>query len=671
MSLTMREQVLFLEAKPSYLRLVFYFTSIMRILITTSFCFLFFFTLSAQESEKVVLTKNKIDTASSVQKIFLYSDLCYYYRYTSQDSATKYGNLAIELARQLNNPKGEAQGMNDLGIIKADQNEFDEALKLYQKSLVIRMDLNDSMGQASLYNKIGIVYQKQGNLDKALENQLTALRYYDRLNQKYGIAQCLNNVAIVYYNQNLYEQSLEYYQKSVDVKKEIGDRFGVAGSLSNIANIYYSQKKLDLAIEKNLEAISYLRELNASEYLAGALNNLGTYYMEKQDLKKAKEVILESLSIRKEIGDRHGEASSYANLGNISLDLEDYNSAKNYLDQALEIASSDGIKLKLIDIYASYTLLYISTGQKQLALEYFEKRIVLGDSIHGEESIAKILELQTQYETEKKEQEIKLLAAENALKDSEIANANNRFYASMGGAGMLMILAFTLFNRYKHKQRALLAEEKALNQKLGFKSLIEGEEKERKRIAQELHDGLGQLLSSARLNVSAMEDQVNEIVTTQWKNSIKLIDDAVTEVRSISHNMMPNALISIGFEAALKEQIHIINDAGLVQVHTEFPEEKINLPEAEAIALYRVIQEILNNALKYSEAKNIWLTIYSDNEIGVKIKDDGRGFDTKVVQDSTGIGWQNIQSRVDILNGKLNINSEIGKGSEISLKMAV
>ena len=134
---------------------------------------------------------------------------------------------------------------------------------------------------------------------------------------------------------------------------------------------------------------------------------------------------------------------------------------------------------------------------------------------------------------------------------------------------------------------------------------------------------------------------------------------------------MPNALISIGFEAALKEQIHIINDAGRVKVHAQFPEDKIEIEEAEAIALYRVIQELLNNALKYAEADNIWLTIDVSDQLQVSIKDDGKGFDLNQIKSSTGIGWQNIRSRVDILNGAIDIRSKLGKGSQISLKIAV
>ena len=135
--------------------------------------------------------------------------------------------------------------------------------------------------------------------------------------------------------------------------------------------------------------------------------------------------------------------------------------------------------------------------------------------------------------------------------------------------------------------------------------------------------------------------------------------------------MMPNALISSGLEAAIREQVHLINDSGAIKIHLELPEEKIDLEESKAIAMYRIIQEVINNALKYSEADNIWISVKDVHGIYLNIADDGKGFDTSLIHSTSGIGWENIYSRADILNADLDIRSESGRGSEVSLRMAV
>lgn len=624
-----------------------------------------------QDNEKISKLKEQASSSVDTVRALLYSDLCYEYRFISQDSAIAYGNKAIQLAQQSSFKKGIAQGMNDLGIIYTDQNNVKKSLALYDAALSIRITLKDTAGQGSLYNKIGIIHQKTGALDLALKNQLNALKIFENINHKYGAAQCLNNIAIIYFDQGRLEDALNYYDQSLEIKTSIGDQYGIAGTLANIGNIYYQQKDFKRAISKTKESIEILRAFGQNEYLAAGLNNLGAMQQEANLQNDARKSIQESLEIRTQLNDEKGMSSCLINLASVHIFKREFSSAKRNLDQAYAIAKRDELKFELKQIYIAYRDLFRKEQRFALALSYTDSILLIHETIFNEESNQKILELQTQYETEKKEKEIAFLAIQNQLKDTEISHANNRFYATGSGTILLLLVIGLSFNRFKHKQRAILAEEKSRNQKLGFKSLIEGEEKERKRIAQDLHDGLGQLLSSARLNVSAMEDNFEEVVTVQWNNSIKLIDDAVTEVRTISHNMMPNALISIGFEAALREQIHIINDAGSLKVHFAFPEEKIDLPESESIALYRVIQEIINNALKYSEAQNIWLEITNQESINVIIKDDGKGFDTNLVQNSTGIGWQNIHSRVDILNGAIDIESKLGEGSKISLKIAV
>jgi signal transduction histidine kinase len=185
------------------------------------------------------------------------------------------------------------------------------------------------------------------------------------------------------------------------------------------------------------------------------------------------------------------------------------------------------------------------------------------------------------------------LTAQNEIQSLEIQN-NQVMLGGMGGIAILLVVStIAMYSRKNYKLKVFLAQEKEAQQKLRFKSVIEGEEKERKRIAQDLHDGLGQLLSTARLNVSVLEDEILDDNSTTLNNSLKLIDDAVSEVRSISHNMMPNALISIVFEAALKEQVHLINDAGKVHVKLLLPEENLDLEESKAISLIESYKKFL------------------------------------------------------------------------------
>lgn len=557
------------------------------------------------------------------------------------------------------------------GITYFYQSEYSKAREQFSKSLEMAIVEKNTKDIARCYNNIGLTFQYQGNFQNAFEYLLKSTVIEDSLGNELAVAKSYNNMAMLLSDLGNNEEAQKYYEKSLEIKIRHGDLRGATGTYINLAILYKNMNDYDQAMAAYNEALRLAEETNYTNGMIDVLSNMAVLYNhllrhEKaiEQLKKAMPLLAPNKENNQSVMVKVNLCDSYRLAGHLSK-------AESMVPSLVPSIELLGNTRQMHQAYLIFSELYESLGKIDQSLAYYKRHKILGDSIFNQDKNKTILELKTQYETEKKEQEIELLSVENQLKASELQRANSLIWATIGSSLLLLVTAFLLFNRYKHKQRAILAEEKAINQKLGFKSIIEGEEKERKRIAQELHDGLGQLLSTARLNVSAMEDNVEKIVTKQWENSLKLIDEAVTEVRHISHNMMPNALISIGFEAALKEQIHIINDVGQLKIHSKMPEEKINLGESESIALYRVIQEILNNSLKYAQAQNIWLTITIANGIVVSIKDDGKGFDTNQIKSSSGIGWQNIESRIELLNGELVIQAEEGKGCEVNIQLAV
>jgi len=209
-----------------------------------------------------------------------------------------------------------------------------------------------------------------------------------------------------------------------------------------------------------------------------------------------------------------------------------------------------------------------------------------------------------------------------------------------------------------------------LAQQKTFSSIIAAEEKERTRIAKELHDGLGQILSTARLNVAALEESVPMEDEKILKNSLSLIDNAVSEVRIISHDLMPGILTQVGLFAAVRQLCNSINEAKQIKVEYTFPESEKRLNAALEISVYRIIQEILNNMLRHSEATKINMSInWADHQLQLKISDNGKGFDTSKIHESKGIGWKNVFSRVKFHKGEIKVESNLGSGTSVKIKI--
>ena len=231
-----------------------------------------------------------------------------------------------------------------------------------------------------------------------------------------------------------------------------------------------------------------------------------------------------------------------------------------------------------------------------------------------------------------------------------------------------MILAVLFYNRYRLKQTAILHEEILKQQQMASKAVIAAEEMERQRIARDLHDGIGQLFSTVKMNLSGIADRINiteESERVLMAKTLSLVDESCREVRAISHQMMPNVLLKLGLHMAVKDFIDKIDAASLkVTLETFGLNESID-PNVE-IVLYRVIQESVNNVIRHARASTLYIQLDKDAEsITVTIEDNGTGFDTTKSRD--GIGLKSIKARVAFLNGKVDYDSAPGKGTLVAV----
>lgn len=207
-------------------------------------------------------------------------------------------------------------------------------------------------------------------------------------------------------------------------------------------------------------------------------------------------------------------------------------------------------------------------------------------------------------------------------------------------------------------------------QDMATRAVIYAEENERKRIAADLHDGVGQMMSAAKMNLSVFENEIpfkNEEQKLSFEKLVSLVDESCREVRSVSHQMMPNALLKSGLASAVKEFIEKIDSRIIkVSLHTEGLNERVD-NNTETV-LYRVIQECVNNVLKHSGASHLDISLIKDADgISATIEDNGKGFNSSNKQHFEGIGLKNIISRVTYLKGSIDFDSAPGKGTLVAI----
>ncbi|NTV82950.1 MAG: sensor histidine kinase, partial [Bacteroidales bacterium] len=355
-----------------------------------------------------------------------------------------------------------------------------------------------------------------------------------------------------------------------------------------------------------------------------------------------------------------------------------YGLAQEKYDTCLDIATAAGYRRLRMDVLEAIYYNYQRAGDFSNAFKYQKDYYLLKDSLFDLEKSKKINELTLKYQKEQDQARILALEKDNLQKDLDLRQRTNQRNAFLFAGITLIAMAVFLFlyiNQKRRKDKIInlqrihqLEEEKKL---LAAMSVMEGQEEERKRIAHELHDGLGVLLSATKMQFTSIKD-TNPENRPLIERATQLLEQASGDVRKISHNMMPGLLTNLGLYEAVEDLFENINDAENLRAKCVIREGTTRLPENKEIMLYRIIQEMVNNTLKHAEAKKISLYIREvKDKLEVLYSDDGKGFDVERMLESKSIGLKSIQSRVNFLNGTLAIDSKPEQGASYLIQIPI
>jgi len=614
----------------------------------------------------------QLQKANDTNKVKILCDLCWEYRFISSDTAIQYGQEALSLSEKINWEKGIAQSYNDMGIIFIDKSNFAKAIDYFNKSLAIREKLNDKAGVASAHNKIGIVYQKQGILKEALQHQIEALKIYEQLGQDKNIAYSLNNIAII--NQNLgdLDNALVYHQKAADYRLKLNDLYGEGMSYGNIGNVYIKLQDTLQAIQFYQKALAIFRQINNNEAIAVQLSNLGNIYLAQDKIKEALKLLSESLELRETIGDQKGISSSMIKMGECYTNLGEYKKAKQFLYRGLRLAKEVNVVDEEIGALLIIAKLYALQHKLDSAFIFTRRYIDMKDSVYDERLKQQIVDVQVRYETDKIEQENALLQSKNKLNEASLKQRKTEILLlifiiiSIAGASIF------LFYRRRQGQKTALDAAIIKHKEQQLQAVIDGQEEERRRIARELHDGVGQKLAGIKINWENLSTDLsqNENFGGLQKMS-ELLDSAAAEVRMISHQMMPKELEQFGLVPAIESLLrNNLENSGIQFEFNQLGMEK-RLPQVVELNIFRIIQELLSNVLRHAEAKNLHVQLLKrQGAVVLIVEDDGKGFEIKN-DESFGIGLMNIESRIKMINSNFVIESEPGKGTTIRIRIPV
>ena len=629
-------------------------------------------------TDSLIKEVNKNSIHDSV-KIKLYGDIAWEYMGSDMNKSLEFANKELSLATKTKREADIAQAESDIGSIYNRKSSFDTALIHYNKALVIRQKLKQDIKVAGIYTNIATVLMRQSKFEEALAINFKSLKLFEKVGDEIKQAITIGNIGNLYYELEQNKPAEQFYRKSLSLARKTRHLMTEGNDLVNIGGIKFevavqndslvNRSELDSALFYFLEAETILVQLNATYNLSAVYNNIGRIYSIKKDYQKALSFFEKGLQARIVLEDKFGIGLSYINLAETERILG--NNAKNieYLNKAAELFLNLKNYLNLKQAYGKLAEAYELKKDYLTSLKFQQLYSSYKDSIYNEDNAKQLAEMQTKYNVEKKDLELAKNKAEIETKEKQ-AYIKNIIIIAIIILSILIVITGVLFYRKKQiEQQAKLDAEIASQKEIRTKAILDAEEKERRRIAQDLHDGVGQMLSAAKLNLSNLDSKITSQTEEQklaMQNALSLVDDSVKEVRAVSHNMMPNTLIKLGLASAVREFITKLGNAPTLKVDLEIVGLDNRLDNQIETVLYRVIQEIVNNIIKHAKASQISMQlIRHETELNIMIEDNGVGFDTNELDSFEGIGLKGIQTRIEFLNGTVHFDSSVGRGTTV------
>jgi len=612
---------------------------------------------------KAELTKNPDDK----KRASIYADLTWYYASVSVDSALQYGKKAIAVTENVKDSTLLSQIYSDLGAVHFRNNDFKNSEKNYLKSYQIRKQQNNVAGIAKLNNNLASVYQSTYQYKKAMKMYLEALHFFESKADYKNINTTKANIGLLFVdlkdNNNAIKylteaiaffekqtQTVEFDNKLCENYLNLGKAFQLKKDYAN-AEIYYNKSAAICNKVGNKQGYAFSNR---------NLGNLNTLL--KKDSAAAQNLEISKVT-RKEF---HSKIDSESNDIDIAQNLivqEKFEEAKKILLNILPVFEKENSKENLLSTYKLLTNIYHHSNQTDSSDLFFEKYISLDNDLVNTNVFKDTAEMEKKYQSLNKDNEI-------LSQKSKIFKKNVMVFSLLG----LILMGLIYYKSYQNKQKIQLQKEILHQQDLATKAVMNAEDNERKRMATHLHDGIGQLLTAANMNMSVLDDYkedehnfANVLHKTQ-----DILMEAMADVRTLSHQIMPNMLIKNSLSDALRDLISKTNSPKL-QIDLKMEGLKNDLNQNIQVVMYRVIQECINNTIKHAKANRVEISLIQSNTmIEAIFKDDGVGFNPlKISSKNDGLGLDNIKSRIDMLKGDLKIKSAEGQGTSIVMKIPI
>jgi signal transduction histidine kinase len=617
----------------------------------------------------------KDDTLRVIALENVYADALFV---SQREKVVKYADEAAKISKKLKYQKGLALYYCWKGALFRSKKDTKAAHKFYDSLINLKSEVTDKktiLFKAKGNLAKGNLYFDEYNFNKALKHFFLVIDYFDKENL-IELLIIYDSICEIYMKMNNLAKAKQYANLMLIASKS--KRMIEHPTLKGETR-YYKQFAYILLIDidlkqNNLKSANQYISILDKEMPDSLDLSINSDFYQKKGLTKYLEKnyagsnlnFKKSYQYAKKFGHAQAMNSALFYLSKNALSLGNYVDAKSYADENLALAKEDNNKNDVIGALKNLSEYYYKTGNNKKAHDLFKEATLINDSLISKENFLQINTLQTIYETEKNQSKILELNIANEKK----SNLNKILIGSSIGLLLIVFLGYRNFRNKQKLQNLKISELEKDKQLHAIDAMLRGQEEERGRIAKDLHDGLGGLLSGTKLSFTNIKE--NLVLTpenaAQFEKSLSMLDTTIADLRKVAHNLMPEALVKFGLNDALKDFCSSIQLASNITVDYQKIGLERKLGSTAETFIYRIIQELVNNAVKHAQATEILVQVaFANDKIVVTVEDNGIGYNKN--QATTGDGLDNIAYRVKYLNGKIDTVTSLNNGTSVNIEL--
>lgn len=547
-----------------------------------------------------------------------------------------------------------------------------EASFLKADSLFDKINTKEAMSYRSKsWRNIGILKQASGD-EAGFADILVhkAIPLAQRAGDSLAVGKNYLDLSLVFKNTMQYGKATGYILQSIQVFRQQRSQGDLIVAYNTAAENYVLDKKYPEAREMLDSSWNQLSDGSYKEFLIDYYTAEGMYYDETKDFKRSLASIDKGIALSKQYNKRYEEQRLLLQKFYTHYNQDDFANARKVLVYLAGQPEMMGQITNRLQVYNGLAETNAHLGNMPAAYNWLKRYSQLSDSVSQVKLADNIHTLEIKFNTAEKQKEIAALKMER--EKAALAAKNNRLINWLLGTASLFLLVLAVFSYLFYRNNKKMSEQQLREieqqQQIRFsQAMLQGEERERRRVAGDLHDGLGGMLAGVKMNLTELSSTPSS--GAELHKVIGQLDSSISELRRIARNMMPEALLKFGLDIALKDLCGSMMSES-VRINYQSLNIEDNIPQATQVTIYRIVQELLTNAIRHAQATAVLVQCSQNGDTFlITIEDNGNGFDTAQLSQAKGIGLSNVKRRVDYLHGNMEIISAKNEGTTINIEL--